>query len=361
MKPVTIGTVSPAAQQDLSIFYGADTLYKARRHELQQKWSHTSWAMQRLRDNPECADAEKDNINDDADPGLRYKLTFKPNENILPSTTWLTSQVRAKPRVAILREQGVNGQAEMAFAFSAAGFSPIDVHMTDILSGRVSLAGFVGLAACGGFSYGDVLGAGQGWSKSVLLHEGTRQEFKNFFERKDTFTLGVCNGCQFLSRLTELIPGAENWPTFERNISEQYEARVCMVEVTESKGNAPSVFLHGMNGSYLPIATAHGEGQARFSSGASSPQALLDQGLVSLRYVDNRLKHTERYPYNPNGSPHGITGVRTPDGRVLAMMPHPERTILKQVTSYAPTELMKEWDNYGPWIRLFKSARRWVG
>ncbi|QIX02412.1 hypothetical protein AMS68_007929 [Peltaster fructicola] len=359
MKPVTIGTVSPAAQQDLSIFYGADTLYKARRHEVQQKWSHTSWAMQRLRDNPECADAEKDNINDDADPGLRYKLTFKPSENILPSTTWLTSQVRAKPRVAILREQGVNGQAEMAFAFSAAGFSPIDVHMTDILSGRVSLAGFVGLAACGGFSYGDVLGAGQGWSKSVLLHEGTRQEFKNFFERKDTFTLGVCNGCQFLSRLTELIPGAENWPTFERNISEQYEARVCMVEVTESKGNAPSVFLHGMNGSYLPIATAHGEGQARFSSGASSPQALLDQGLVSLRYVDNRLKHTERYPYNPNGSPLGITGVRTPDGRVLAMMPHPERTILKQVTSYAPTELLKEWENYGPWIRLFKSARRW--
>ncbi|KAJ8610139.1 hypothetical protein MRB53_038746 [Persea americana] len=218
----------------------------------------------------------------------------------------------------------------MAFAFNVAGFTAIDVHMTDILSGRVSLAGFVGLAACGGFSYGDVLGAGQGWSKSVLLHAGTRAEFKAFFERKDTFALGVCNGCQFLSRLTEMIPGAESWPTFETNLSEQYEARVCMVEVAEKSQNnsTPSVFLHGMHGSYLPIVTAHGE---------------------------------EQYPFNPNGSAGGITGVRTPDGRVLAMMPHPERTILKQVTSYAPAEQMEKWEKLGPWVRMFKSARRWVG
>ena len=364
LTPYTIGTVSKQPKQDLAIYNGANCVYRASRDYLQQKWSQTSCAMQKHRDNPSCADAEKANINDDQDPGLQYRLTFNPKDNILPSTSWLTSQVRAKPRVAILREQGVNGQAEMAFAFSVAGFSPIDVHMTDILSGRVSLAGFAGLAACGGFSYGDVLGAGQGWAKSVLLHENTRREFRNFFERKDTFALGVCNGCQFLSRLTEIIPGSENWPTFERNVSEQYEARVCMVEVSDppNSQNPPSVFLHGMHGSHLPIVTAHGEGRASFhATGSSSPQALIDQGLVSMRYVDNYHKHTEKYPYNPNGSPMGITGVRTPDGRVLALMPHPERTILKEVGSYVPKEQAREWGEFAPWVRMFRSARRWVG
>jgi phosphoribosylformylglycinamidine synthase len=362
MTPVTIASVPKASRQDIAMYYGADCIYRASRKELQQKWAHTSWAMQKLRDNPDCADAEKANIEDDRDPGLQYSLTFSPQENILPWSTTLTSQIRAKPRVAILREQGVNGQAEMAFAFSIAGFSPIDVHMTDILSGRFSLASCVGLAACGGFSYGDVLGAGQGWAKSVLLHENTKNEFNAFFERKDTFALGVCNGCQFLSRLTEIIPGAETWPTFERNASEQYEARVCMVEVANNPSQPPSVFLHGMEGSYLPIVTAHGEGRANFSAtGQSSPQSLIDQGLVSMRYVDNYLKTTERFPYNPNGSPMGITGVRTPDGRVLAMMPHPERTILKDVASYIPREQAKEWGEFGPWARMFKSARRWVG
>ncbi|EME43046.1 Phosphoribosylformylglycinamidine synthase-like protein [Dothistroma septosporum NZE10] len=362
MSPITIATVPKASKQELSIHYGADCIYRTSRKDLQKTWHHTSWAMQRLRDNPECADVEKASIEDDKNPGLQYKLSFKPQENVMPwGSTLNIIGIRQKPRVAILREQGVNGQAEMAFAFSVAGFSPIDVHMTDILSGSFSLASCVGLAACGGFSYGDVLGAGQGWSKSVLLHEGTRNEFKNFFERKDTFALGVCNGCQFLSRLTEIIPGAENWPTFERNISEQYEARVCMVEVTNPPNQPPSVFLHGMEGSHLPIVTAHGEGRAQFSSGASSSKALIDQGLVSMRYVDNYLKPTERYPFNPNGSPMGITGVRTPDGRVLALMPHPERTILKEVASYLPSEQAKEWGEYGPWTRIFKSARRWVG
>jgi phosphoribosylformylglycinamidine synthase len=362
LTPITIGTVHKQPKQELSIWNGADCVYRASRQTLQQKWTNTSWAMQKLRDNPACADAEKENINDDQDPGLKYNLTFNPKDNILPPTSWVTSQVMAKPRVAILREQGVNGQAEMAFAFSVAGFSPIDVHMTDILSGRVSLAGFAGLAACGGFSYGDVLGAGQGWAKSVLLHENTRQEFKNFFERKDTFALGVCNGCQFLSRLTDIIPGAENWPTFERNLSEQYEARVCEVEVSDSPDKTPSVFLHGMNGSKLPIVVAHGEGRAQFpSNGAATAQTLIEQGLVSVRYLDNYHKPTERYPFNPNGSPQGIAGVRTPDGRVLALMPHPERTILKEASSYTPVNQSKDWGEFGPWVRMFKSARRWVG
>ncbi|RMX83854.1 hypothetical protein D0869_05006 [Hortaea werneckii] len=364
LNPISIGTVPKQPKQDLAMYYGTDCVYRASRKELQQKWSQTSWAMQRLRDNPECADAEKSNMEDDQDPGLRYKLTFKPQENIMSYTTTLTSQIRAKPRVAILREQGVNGQSEMAFAFASAGFSPIDVHMTDILSGRFSLASVVGLAACGGFSYGDVLGAGQGWAKSVLLHEGARNDFQAFFQRKDTFALGVCNGCQFLSRLTDIIPGAESWPTFERNVSEQYEARVCMVEVSDppSSSQPPSVFLHGMHGSHLPIVTAHGEGRATFSStGTSTPQHLLDQGLVSLRYTDNYLRPTERYPFNPNGSPLGITGVRTPDGRVLALMPHPERTILKDVSSYLPPGQAAEWGEFGPWIRMFRSARKWCG
>ncbi|KAI7279943.1 phosphoribosylformylglycinamidine synthase-like protein [Hortaea werneckii] len=364
LNPISIGTVPKQPKQDLAMYYGTDCVYRATRKGLQQKWSQTSWAMQRLRDNPECGDAEKSNMEDDQDPGLRYKLTFKPQENIMSYTTSLTSQIRAKPRVAILREQGVNGQAEMAFAFASAGFSPIDVHMTDILSGRFSLASVVGLAACGGFSYGDVLGAGQGWAKSVLLHEGARNDFQTFFQRKDTFALGVCNGCQFLSRLTDIIPGAESWPTFERNVSEQYEARVCMVEVSDppSSSQPPSVFLHGMHGSHLPIVTAHGEGRATFSStGTSTPQHLVDQGLVSLRYADNYLNHTERYPFNPNGSPMGITGVRTPDGRVLALMPHPERTILKDVSSYLPPGQAEEWGEFGPWIRMFRSARKWCG
>jgi len=331
-----IGRVPRSSESQLSIYHGFTCIYRRSRSDLQQRWSSTSHQMQRLRDNPKCADEEQNNILSRTDPGLSYNLTFNPKESIILFKLSFSSRIFTKPRVAILREQGVNGHAEMAFAFHTAGFSAIEVHMTDLISNRVSLSSFVGLAACGGFSYGDVLGAGQGWAKSVLLHPNTRKEFKDFFERKDIFTLGVCNGCQFLSRLKDLIPGAETWPTFERNISEQYEARVCMVEVLDNP-TTPSVFLHGMAGSKLPIAVAHGEGRASFT-----PSTTFDQNLVSLRYVDNHLQPTAKYPFNPNGSPGGITGVRTPDGRVLALMPHPERTVLGGVGSWIPEGKLEE-------------------
>jgi phosphoribosylformylglycinamidine synthase len=355
----TIGRIPASSKQEIVLTYGPEVIYRERRSVLQQRWTFTSHQMQRLRDNPACADTEYDSILDDEDPGLSYHLAFNPKDTILPLTTSIASVLGRKPRVAILREQGVNGHAEMAFAFHVAGFSAVDVHMTDFTTGRVSLSSFVGLAACGGFSYGDVLGAGQGWAKSVLLHENTRNVFRRFFERPDTFTLGVCNGCQFLSRLKELIPATECWPTFERNESEQYEARVCMVEVQDSE-SAPSVFLHGMSGSRLPIVVAHGEGRAAFAYPSHQHQLMSDK-LVSIRYIDNRGSPTMQYPYNPNGSPEGITGVRTPDGRVLALMPHPERTILKGICSWAPPNQAAEWGEFGPWVRMFRSARRWVG
>lgn len=244
-----------------------------------------------------------------------------------------------RPRVAILREQGVNGHTEMAFAFRAAGFDAIDVHMTDILDG-FSLERFRGLALCGGFSYGDVLGAGLGWAKS------------------DTFTLGVCNGCQMLTRISELIPGAEHWPTFVENESQQFEARYSMVKVQKEQDSG--VFFTGMEHSELPIVVSHGEGRAQFSS-PSNLQALNGDGMVPLRYIDNYGDVTEKYPANPNGSPQGVAGVRSRDGRVLALMPHPERTIMADVGSWVPGERLERWGPYGPWFRIFLNARRWVG
>ncbi|KAF8861177.1 phosphoribosylformylglycinamidin [Acephala macrosclerotiorum] len=355
-----IGRVPQTSKQQLSIRFGQTSILRMERSEMQQLWSSTSYQMQRIRDNIECADAEYENIKDDHDPGLHYKLTFDPKDTILPLTSSLTSYFSKAPRVAILREQGVNGHAEMAFAFKAAGFDPIDVHMTDIISG-LSLAEFVGIAACGGFSYGDVLGAGQGWAKSILMHEeNARPEFKRFFERPDTFALGVCNGCQMLTRIAELIPGTPHWPLFLENKSEQFEARVSMVKIQDNNAKNPSVFLHGMNGSSLPIAVSHGEGRASFKH-QSHLEAMNADGLIPIRYTDNRGSVTTRYPFNANGSPEGIAGVRSLDGRVLAMMPHPERTIMVDVGSYVPKEKAEQWGEFGPWVRMFRSARRWVG
>lgn len=354
-----IGIVQPTSSQELSIRYGeGKPLVTLDRAEMQQWWTKTSYEMQKLRDTPTCAESEYATVLDSKDPGLSYNLTFSPSENIAPLTASISGFFGKSPRVAILREQGVNGYAEMAFAFRAAGFDAIDVHMSDIKAGR-SLADFVGLAACGGFSYGDVLGAGQGWAKSILLEDKVRQELAHFFQRKDTFSLGVCNGCQMLSRLRDQIPGAEHWPTFVANKSAQFEARYSMVRI-EDNPRQPSVFFNGMDGSSLPIVVSHGEGRAEFAS-PEAQRALTEAGGVPLRYVDNRLQVTEEYPFNPNGSPEGVAGVSSRDGRVLVMMPHPERTIMADVGSYLPPDQLGEWKEFGPWLRMFRSARRWVG
>ncbi|KAA8894464.1 CobB/CobQ-like glutamine amidotransferase domain-containing protein [Sphaerosporella brunnea] len=348
---ITLGTVRPVATgQQITFTHASIPVFSAARGLLQQVWASTSYAMQRIRDNPSSADSEFAAILDDADPGLSFHLTYNPGA-VLPAPS------TQRPRVAVLREQGVNSHAEMAFAFHLAGFEPVDVHMTDIITKRMSLADFKGLAACGGFSYGDVLGAGAGWAHSVLLHPDTRREFEAFFNRSDTFALGVCNGCQFFSRLKSLIPGAEDWPSFERNDSEQYEARMCMVQLS-SPPLAPSVFTKNIAGSSLPIAVAHGEGRAVFDS-PQNLESLEKRGGVVIRYVDNELKQTERYPFNPNGSPNGIAGIQNKDGRVLAMMPHPERTVLAGTGSWVPEGLDQE--KVGAWVALFKGARNWVG
>ncbi|KAL8953847.1 MAG: hypothetical protein Q9222_000293 [Ikaeria aurantiellina] len=356
-----IGRVAPSGHQELVIYHKAQLVYRESRAKLQQFWAATSHQIQRRRDSPACADEEYAAIADFGDPGLSYRLTFHPAENILPFTTKISSRFVQKPRVAILREQGTNGQSEMAFAFMTAGFSAIDVHMTDLISGRVSLSSFVGLAACGGFSHGDVLGAGRGWACSVLHRPAVRSEFSNFFERKDTFALGICNGCQFLSHLKELIPGTEGWPEFRRNQSEVYEARFPMIRINSPPSPHSSVFLHGMHGSCLPIPSAHGEGRAHFSS-PSALQSLQEHGQIALQYIDNRtLQPTESYPANPNGSTMGLCAVKNRDGRVLAMMPHPERVVMGGIGSWIPDGKGEEWGNVGPWGRMFFSARRWVG
>ena len=277
------------------------------------------------------------------DPGISPKVTFDVS---------VKKDYESRPKMAILREQGVNGEVEMAAAFDRAGFESIDVHMTDILSGKISLKDFQGLVACGGFSYGDVLGAGEGWAKSILFHAKARQEFEEFFRRENTFTLGVCNGCQMVSNLKDLIPGAEHWPRFVQNLSERFEARFSSLKIEET----PSVLLKGMAGSVLPIAVAHGEGRAEFAS-REAAEACLKTGLVSLRYVDGKHQYTERYPLNPNGSPFGITGLTSKDGRALIMMPHPERVFRTVQNSWHPAD----WGEYAPWMKLFLNARAFVG
>jgi phosphoribosylformylglycinamidine synthase len=322
--------------------------FEASRTELRRAWSETSWRMQSLRDDPQCADEEYARMTDPSDPGLFTRLTFDPQQDIAAPLIGR----RLRPRVAILREQGVNSQVEMAAAFARAGFAPVDVHMTDLLSGRVALAGFRGLVACGGFSYGDVLGAGEGWAKSILFHPELREQFVAYFARSDTFTLGVCNGCQMLSALRELIPGASHWPRFVRNRSEQFEGRVGLVTIESS----PSVLLAGMAGSVLPIAVAHGEGRAEFADGQAF-EACDASGTVCLRYVDNRGLPTQLYPANPNGSPSAMTGLTSLDGRATIVMPHPERVFRTVLNSWHPDE----WGEDGPWMRIFRNARVWVG
>jgi len=323
-----------------------ETLLTARRVALQRVWSETSWQMQALRDNAECAQQEYDTILDISDPGLNVDLSFDPNEDI--TAPYINQQ---RPRVAVLREQGVNGHVEMAAAFDHAGFTAVDVHMSDILSGRVSLSDFHGLVACGGFSFGDVLGAGMGWASSILHNSRAQDEFSAFFERSDSFGLGVCNGCQMMSHLSTLISGAELWPRFERNTSEQFEARFSLVEVMRSS----SLFLEGMEGSRLPITVAHGEGRVVLRDGQSLTQ-LEQAGVSSLRFVDNLGSVTEAYPANPNGSPGGLTGMTTTDGRFTIMMPHPERVFRTVQNSWHPDE----WNETAAWLRMFRNARKWV-
>jgi phosphoribosylformylglycinamidine synthase len=327
---------------------GGATVLESTRSALRKKWSATSRDLQLLRDHPDCAREEYERAVDPQDPGLFAQLSFDPAEDVGAPFVGRGSQ----PVVAVLREQGVNSHTEMAVAFARAGFDTVDVHMTDLIVGRVGLDRFSGLAMCGGFSYGDVLGAGEGWAKSILFNEQLRDEFSAFFERTDTFTLGVCNGCQMLSALRELVPGAAHWPRFVRNRSEQFEGRCSLVRIERS----PSVLLAGMQGSVLPIAVAHGEGRAEFVDAAAAA-GCNDGGTVCLRYVDHRGEATERYPFNPNGSPYGITGLTTADGRVTILMPHPERVQRTFLHSWHPDD----WPEDGPWLRLFRNARVWIG
>ena len=334
---------NPVKGHTLSIESGGRTYLQSDLRLLHQAWNETSYEIQKLRDHPDCADEEYKQTLEWSQPCLKPSVNFDPQQN--PASAQILSGV--KPAIAILREQGVNGQIEMAAAFDAAGFSALDVHMSDLLEGRAKLAEFQGLVACGGFSYGDVLGAGRGWAASILFQSELRDQFAAFFERKDRFVLGVCNGCQMLSALHDIIPGADAWPTFAANRSGQFEARLSLVKITDST----SLFFKGMVGSLLPVASAHGEGRAQFQS------AQLSQAQIALQYVDANGSIALEYPQNPNGSPQGITGLCNRDGRITIMMPHPERTLRSVNFSWAP----EDWPEISPWQRMFQNARHWVG
>ena len=335
----------PREDRRIVLNLSGSEIYAESRAELQKVWAETSYRMQAIRDNPACALSQFQAVLDDRDPGLHSVLSFRADADIAAPFI-----LKARPRVAILREQGVNGHMEMAAAFDRAGFASVDVHMSDIIEGRLSLKDFKGLVACGGFSYGDVLGAGGGWAKSIQLNPKAYDEFAAFFQREDSFGLGVCNGCQMMAHLRELVPGASHWPQFERNLSEQFEARVVMVEIMPT----PSLFFGGMAGSRLPVVVAHGEGRAEFRQDSG---LVLAEGLVALRYVDHYGKPKANFPFNPNGSPLGITGLTNADGRFTIMMPHPERCFRTVQNSWHPPE----WGEYGPWMRMFRNARVWVG
>ena len=323
-------------------------VFSESRTTLRMWWAETTWQMQRLRDNPECADQEHNAKANDNDPGLNVTLSFDINDDI--AAPYIATG--ARPKVAVLREQGVNSHVEMAAAFHRAGFDAIDVHMSDLLAGRTGLEDFQALVACGGFSYGDVLGAGEGWAKSILFNSRVRDEFETFFHRPQTLALGVCNGCQMMSNLRELIPGSEAWPRFVRNQSDRFEARFSLVEVTQSS----SLLLQGMVGSRMPIAVSHGEGQVEVRDSAHLAQ-LESKGLVALRFVDNFGKVTETYPANPNGSANGITAVTSESGRATIMMPHPERVFRTVSNSWHP----ENWGEDSPWMRIFRNARKQLG
>jgi phosphoribosylformylglycinamidine synthase len=328
---------------ELSIWRDTKEVFAAKLEDLHQVWDSVSWKICQQRDNPACADAEHAAAGRANDPGMHVALSFDSAENVAAPFLNLS-----RPKVAILREQGVNSHVEMAYAFHKAGFESHDVHMTDLQSGRANLSDFQGLVACGGFSYGDTLGAGIGWARSITFNPQLSEQFKGFFGRTDTFGLGVCNGCQMFAELADIIPGAQDWPRFTTNQSERFEARLSMVEVLES----PSLFLQGMAGSRLPIAVAHGEGFANFKHRGNAAQA-----LGAMRFVDNHGQATEQYPFNPNGSAGGLTAVTTADGRFTAMMPHPERVFRNVQMSWTSGDIAAT----SPWLRVWQNARKWVG
>jgi phosphoribosylformylglycinamidine synthase len=334
----------PTRAPSIRIRSDGESLVEWRWDELFDAWWSVSHAMQALRDNPGCADEERAATRRFDAPGLNPLLTYDPADDI--AAPYINTGVR--PKVAILREQGVNSQIETAFAFDRAGFSAHDVHMSDLIAGRARLEDFSGFVACGGFSYGDVLGAGRGWATSILERTELRDAFEAFFARNDSFALGICNGCQMLSQLKPIIPGAQHWPQFLRNRSEQYEARLSLLEVVES----PSLFLRDMAGSRLPVAVAHGEGRAQFDTADAASSA-----QIALRYVDDTSAAAGAFPANPNGSQHAVAGLSSEDGRVTILMPHPERTLRVANYSWAPAE----WAGDSPWLRMFRNARAFVG
>jgi len=335
------GAIS-AGVGEVQVWRDAKTVFSAQLADLHQVWDSVSWKICQQRDNTACADAEHAAAGAPNDPGMHVHLTFDPAQQLAPAL--LTS----RPKVAVLREQGVNSHVEMAYAFHEAGFEAHDVHMTDLQSGRARLQDFKGVVACGGFSYGDTLGAGIGWARSITFNPVLAEQFKAFFGRTDTFGLGVCNGCQMFAELADIIPGAQDWPRFTINQSERFEARLSLVEVLES----PSLFLQGMAGSRLPIAVAHGEGYANFKYRGNA-----DKAIAAMRFVDNAGAATEQYPFNPNGSPGGLTAVTTADGRFTAMMPHPERVFRNIQMSWTRLDASAA----SPWMQLWRNARKWVG
>ncbi|KAI8902521.1 CobB/CobQ-like glutamine amidotransferase domain-containing protein [Globomyces pollinis-pini] len=350
-----LGTVLPTFSQEITVSAHKTTVFNGLRHQLQRTWHSTSYHIQSVRDNPTCAVEEYDTLLNINDPGISANLTYNPDENVcLPI---FKSPSMSRPKVAIIREQGVNSYMELAFCFNEAGFSAIDVHMTDLLNGLVTLDSFVGLACPGGFSYGDVLGAGKGWAQSILLHKGVSAQFSDFFKRSDTFTIGICNGCQMLSHLAEagMIPGASQWPNFKRNRSEQFEARVATLKIAKNN----SFWLNGMEGSTIPVAVAHGEGRAEFRSDSDLKRA---KNSIAMQYVQNngQIAEENHYPFNPNGSQDAIAGLTSDDGKVLILMPHPERVVRGISNTYGSVHDGTGFGVFGGWMRLFWNARIWT-